>query len=104
MKFFTITGIVVWILIGIAILLFILYILWDKFGKYIPPTLNNLWFYLFGAKWLKEKDLLEIWNSSYSHRSGVRKHFHSWGCLRKLAYIRFLREIRAVIHKKIDNQ
>ncbi len=97
------TGLIVWVaLIGAGLLACLYYLC-----KYVVVpfwnTLTNLKVFLFGVKFPDGWTPLQIWQRNFAHRSGVREHWKSWHYLRRLAYIRLLREARKELHTRKED-
>lgn len=107
-NFFYITGIVTWSIIGLAVTIFIGFCLVALVNNYIYPTLDNLFFAIFGGARLRRKgivgdELINLFQNKQKSKR-IRRHQHSWKYLRRLAYIRLLNEYRKAIYSKIDNK
>jgi hypothetical protein len=99
-KFLIATGIIFWtIIVGISLSLIVMF-LWDKAISPALSALSNLKFFFFGSRKLKGK-YEETWWKYYAHRPGIRDHWKSWNTLRRLAYIKFLKEVRKEIESSL---
>lgn len=99
-EFLIVTGIIFWVIVGGIFLFSIVMFLWDKAISPALSALNNLKFFFFGSRKLKGK-YEETWWKYYAHRPGIRAHWKSWNTLRRLAYIKFLKEVRKEIESSL---
>ena len=96
------TGGLVWLIIAIAGSFMLIAFIYKHVLKSFWHSLQNLKMFLFGMELPEGLTYLELWQNKFAHRSGVREHWKSWDCLRRLAYIRLLKEARKELHKKIN--
>ncbi len=102
-NFFYLSGVILWCLIGCVAIAFLIILIAHFIVEDVKPTLINLWFYFFPfRKWKGQYST--IWYKNYARRSGVRQHWKSWKYLRRLVYIRVLKESKKEIHKNQSNE
>ena len=94
------TGGIVWTIIAIIVSFMIVLFMYENVLKPFWHGLWNLTFFLFGKKLPEGMTYLELWQKKYAHRSGVREHWKSWACFRRLAYIKILREARKELNAR----
>lgn len=98
---FKITGIIVWILLSPIVFLFVFRVFWDTLLGPAYHIIANLRFAACGSRNLAGH-YVEVWQKCYAHDSDAREYWKQWNRLRRVAYIRFLRETKRELHIEID--
>ena len=100
-NFFYISDIFLWIIISIFFVGFLIFYIIDISINHISPLISNLIYFVFGPRKQKGK-CLSAWETWYRNRPGIRNHWKSMKHFRRLAYIRFLKEVRKEIYQKYN--
>lgn len=101
--FFTIMGVIFSCILILVALYFIIPVVYYFFKNHVNPTISNLLIGIFGVNKAMKGKCLDVWNNAYANHYTYRHHFHSNRCLKKFAYIQFLKEVRKEIHASQNN-
>lgn len=97
------TGGLVWLVIAIFGSFMLSLFIYERVLVPFWHGLQNLKFFLFGRKLPEGRMYLELWQKKFAHRPGVREHWKSWVCFRRLAYIRVLREAKKELNARKED-
>lgn len=97
------TGGLVWLVIAIFSSFMLSLFIYERVLVPFWHGLQNLHFFLFGKNLPEGITYLEIWDEKYSHRPKIREHWKSWSGLRRLAYIRLLKEAKKELHSRKED-
>ena len=97
------TGGLIWLFIACVGSLMLSVFVFKRVLQPFWHGLQNLHFFLFGKNLPEGITYLEIWDEKYSHRPKIREHWKSWSGLRRLAYIRLLKEAKKELHSRKED-